>query len=77
MKGMPGTFQRSQTLLIGLEGNWGGVAGLVSCEVNRQRVGGGPARVRASAPSRKGLFNESKVAAVSFRLGGYTAREMS
>lgn len=25
----------------------------------------------------KGLFNESKVAAVSFRLGGYAAREMS
>lgn len=54
MKGMPGTFQRSQTLLIGLEGNWGGVAGLVSCEVNRQRVGGGASACARVRPEQEG-----------------------
>lgn len=73
---MFGTFLRSQTLLIGLQGNWGGVTGY-SGIMKRQKGVGARMCVCVCVRSRKGLFNESKVATVSFRLGGYVAREMS
>jgi len=46
------------------------LAGILGC----RDVGGARGWV---ARGREGLFNESKVAAVSFRLGEYVAREMS
>lgn len=74
---MFGTFLRSQTLLIGLQGNWGGVTGSLVSRKGKRGLVRVCVCVCVYARSRKGLFNESKVATVSFRLGGYVAREMS